>query len=176
MTYEEKLHVLTAPADMLPLDIVTPEDIQAIIDMARANFDFVVIDMPSTLVAWSETVLQAAHVYFALLELDMRSAQNALRFIRLLKGEDLPYEKLRYAMNRAPRFTDLQGKARVRRLAESLDIDIELMLPDGARPVVQACDHGLPLSVNAAKNPLRKEITKLAASLNELVAADAAGG
>jgi pilus assembly protein CpaE len=175
MTYEEKLHVLTAPADMLPLDIVTPEDIQAIIDMARANFDFVVIDMPSTLVAWSETVLQAAHVYFALLELDMRSAQNALRFIRLLKGEDLPYEKLRYAMNRAPRFTDLQGKARVRRLAESLDIDIEILLPDGGKQVSQACDHGTPLAQHAAKNPLRKELMKLAGSLHDLVAAEAAG-
>lgn len=104
----------------------------------------------------------------------MRSAQNALRFLRLLKGEDLPVEKLRFGMNRAPKFTDLQGKGRVKRLAESLDIDIELMLPDGTKQVAQACDHGLPLSVNAAKNPLRREIAKLAASLNDLVAAEVA--
>jgi pilus assembly protein CpaE len=174
--HEDKLHVLTAPSEMLPLDIVSPDDVTALIDLARANFDFVVIDMPTTLVAWSETVLAAAHVYFALLELDMRSAQNALRFIRLLKGEDLPYEKLRYAMNRAPRFTDLQGKARVRRLAESLDIDIELMLPDGGRQVAEADDHGLPMAANVPKNPLRKEIAKLAASLADLAAGEATGG
>ena len=175
-TVQDKLHVFTAPADMLPLDLVTPEDIERILSVARANFDFVLIDMPSTLVSWSETVLSAAHVYFAVMELDMRSAQNALRFLRLLKAEDLPFEKLRFAMNRSPGFTDLQGKARVRRLAESLDIDIELMLPDGAKAVAQACDHGLPLSTNAAKNPLRKEIMKLAASLHELVVSEAAGG
>ncbi|MEE4120543.1 MAG: AAA family ATPase [Paracoccaceae bacterium] len=174
--HEEKLHVLTAPSEMLPLDIVSADDMKALIELARASFDFVVIDMPSTLVVWSEAVLSAAHVYFALLELDMRSAQNTLRFVRLLKGEDLPVERIRYGLNRAPRLTDLQGKARAKRLAESLDIDIELMLPDGGRQVAEADDHGLPLSVNATKNPLRKEIAKLAASLHELAAADAAGG
>ena len=46
---------------------------------AQANFDFVVIDMPTTVVAWTETVLSRAHVYFALMELDLRSAQNMLR-------------------------------------------------------------------------------------------------
>jgi len=172
--FQEKLHVLTAPSDMLPLDIVGPDDITKVIETARQSFDFVVIDMPTTLVAWTETVLQAAHVYFALLELDMRSAQNTLRFLRLLKGEDLPVERLRFGMNRAPKFTDLQGKARVKRMAESLDIDIELMLPDGLKQVMQACDHGLPLAENAGKNPLRKEIMKLAGSLQELVATDQA--
>ena len=49
-TFEEKLQVLTAPSDMVPLDIITPEDIQRVIDTARANFDYVVIDMPKTLV------------------------------------------------------------------------------------------------------------------------------
>ncbi|MEM1430591.1 MAG: AAA family ATPase [Pseudomonadota bacterium] len=174
--YEEKLHVLTAPSDMLPLDITGPEEIDKLIALARSNFDFVLIDMPTTLVTWSETVLNASQVYFAMIELDMRSAQNTLRFLRLLRGEDLPVEKLRFGMNRAPRMTDLQGKARVKRLAESLDIDVELMLPDGARQVAEACDHGTPLAVNAGKNPLRKEIAKLAESLNELVTSDAATG
>jgi pilus assembly protein CpaE len=168
LTFNDKLHVLTAPADMLPLDIIGPDDIGRIIDMARANFDFVVIDMPKTVVAWTETVLSRAHVYFALMDLDLRSAQNVLRFVRALKAEGLPHEKLRYVLNRAPKFTDLGAKSRVKRMAESLDITIEVQLPDGGSAVTQANDHGLPLSESAAKNPLRKEIQKLAKSLFEL--------
>ena len=168
LTFNDKLHVLTAPSDMLPLDIVTPEDIGRIVDMARANFDFVVIDMPKTIVAWTETVLSRAHVYFALMELDLRSAQNVLRLVRALKAEGLPHEKLRYVLNRAPKFTDLSAKSRVKRMAESLDITIEVQLPDGGAQVTQANDHGLPLSENAGKNPLRKEIQKLAKSLFDL--------
>jgi len=168
LTFNDRLHVLTAPADMLPLDIVTPEDIARIIDMARANFDFVVIDMPKTIVSWTETVLSRAHVYFALMELDLRSAQNVLRLVRALKAEGLPHEKLRFVLNRAPKFTDLSAKSRVKRMAESLDITIEVQLPDGGAQVTQANDHGLPLSEQAAKNVLRREIQKLAKSLFDL--------
>ncbi|MEZ5886665.1 MAG: AAA family ATPase [Paracoccaceae bacterium] len=175
VVYQEKLSVLTAPADMLPLDIVTSDDINRILDVARANFDYVVIDMPATIVQWSEAVLSKAHVYFALMELDMRSAQNALRMIRALKSEDLPHEKLRFALNRAPKFTDLSGKSRAKRLAESLDITLELQLPDGSGQVTQSNDHGAPLAETAPKNPLRKEIAKLAKQIFDLnkAAADA---
>lgn len=167
-SYEEKLQVLTSPTDMVPLDVLTPEDISRVLELARSHFDYVVVDMPKTLVLWSETVLQAAHVYFALMELDMRSAQNALRMKRALQSEDLPFNKLRFALNRAPKFTDLNGKSRVKRMGESLGISIDLQLPDGGRQITQSADHGLPLATSAGKNPLRKEIAKLAHSLHEL--------
>jgi pilus assembly protein CpaE len=168
LTFNEKLHVFTAPADMLPLEMISPEDVGRILDTAQANFDFVIIDMPSTVVAWTEAVLTRSHVYFALLELDLRSAQNILRFVRALKAEALPHDKVRYVLNRAPRFTDLSAKARVKRMAESLDIDIEVQLPDGGEQVTQANDHGLPIAESAGKNPLRKELQKLAKSLYDL--------
>ncbi|WP_406648618.1 AAA family ATPase [Aliisedimentitalea scapharcae] len=168
LSFQDKLQVLTAPSDIIPLDLVGPEDIERIIELARSHFDYVLIDMPKTLVQWTETVLSKAHVYFALLELDMRSAQNALRLKRALQSEDLPFEKLRFALNRAPKFTDLSGKSRVKRMAESLGISIDLQLPDGGKPVTQCGDHGMPLAASVAKNPLRKEIAKLAQSLHDL--------
>lgn len=168
LDFEGKVHVLTSPTEMLPLDLITSDDVTRLINMARSHFDFVLIDMPSTLVQWSETVLTTAHVYFALMELDMRSAQNTQRLMRALQAEDLPVEKLRYVLNRAPKSLDLSGKSRVKRLAESLDISIEVQLPDGGRQIVQSCDHGQPLAMSAAKNPMRKELQKLARSLFEL--------
>ncbi len=168
LTFNDRMQVLTAPTEMLPLDLIGPQDVERILESARTNFDYVIIDMPSTVVQWTETVLHAAHVYFAPLELDMRSAQNALRMIRALKSEELPFEKLRYVLNRSPKFTDLSGKSRVKRLAESLDIKIEVMMPDGSKQVHDACDQGIPLSEAAPKNSLRKEIAKLAQSVHEL--------
>ncbi|CUH68061.1 Cell division inhibitor MinD [Thalassovita autumnalis] len=170
--FEEKLYVLTAPVDILPLDLVEPEDIERVIAMARKHYDYVIVDLPKTLVQWSETVLHAAHVYFATLELDMRSAQNTLRLKRALQSEGLPFDKLRFVLNRAPKFTDLNGKSRVKRLADSLDIKIDIQLPDGGKQITQSGDHGTPLAQSAAKNPLRKEIAKLAASLHKLSGAD----
>lgn len=173
LTYGEKLHVLTSPTDMIPLDMISPDDIERVIEMARVNFDYVIIDMPSAMVEWSQTVLEMAHVYFAMIELDMRSAQNTLRLKRALQSEDLPFEKIRFVLNRAPGFTDLNGKARVKRLSDSLGISVEVQLPDGGKPVAQSADHGTPLADGLAKNPLRKEIMKLAKSVHDVNQADA---
>lgn len=175
-SFNDKVHVFTAPPEILPLDFITPEDIEAVLKVARDNFDFVIVDMPSTIVQWTETVLNQSHVYFALLELDMRSAQNTLRMIRALKSENLPMERLRFALNRAPRFTDLSGKSRVKRMGDSLDISLDLLLPEGGNQVVQSGDHGLPLSETAKKNPLCKEIQKLAVSLHAHAKGEAAAG
>ncbi|MCA1336681.1 AAA family ATPase [Pseudooceanicola marinus] len=166
--FEDRISVLTAPTEMLPLDLITQDDVQRIIDMARSHFDFVIIDMPKTIVQWTETVLNEAQVYFALIEMDMRSAQNTQRLKRALQAEELPVEKLRYVLNRAPKFTDLSGRQRVKRLAETLDIAIELQFPDGGRQVTQGADHGVPLGAAIPKNPLRREIQKLAQSLLDL--------
>ena len=174
LSYEDKVQVLTAPTDMIPLDMFSPEDIARVIEVAKSNFDYVIIDMPSTMVEWSQTVLEAAHVYFAMIELDMRCAQNTLRLKRALQSEDLPFEKLRFVLNRAPGFTDLSGKSRVKRLADSLGISIEVMIPDGGKPVAQTNDHGTPLGVAIPKNALRKEIAKLAKSVHDVNQADEA--
>lgn len=171
-SFEGKMHVLTAPPNVLPLDIVEPNDIDKLLTLAADNFDYVILDLPNTLVNWSETVLERASVFFGLIELDMRSAQNALRLKRTLHSENLPFEKIRFLLNRAPKFTDLQGKSRVKRMAEGLGIAIDVQLPDGGKAVTQACDHGLPLGSEASNNPLRKEIAKMARSLHRLGASD----
>lgn len=173
VTFDEKLQVLTSPADVLPLDMLGPHEIEKLINVAREHFDYVVVDMPPTFVGWSETVLTLAQVYFAMIELDMRSAQNVLRIKRALQSEDLPFDKLRFVLNRAPKFTDLQGKSRVKRMAESLGISIDLQFPDGGRVVSQSCDNGMPLASQAIKNPLRKDIAKLALSLHQIGQSDA---
>ncbi|SEF57157.1 pilus assembly protein CpaE [Thalassococcus halodurans] len=172
VSFEDRLQVLTAPSDLLPLDMLGPQDVNKLLNLAREHFDFVIVDMPPALTMWTETVLTEAQVFFAMVELDMRSAQNTLRFKRALQSEELPFEKLRFVLNRAPKFTDLQGRSRAKRMAESLGIQIDLQLPDGGKQVTQACDHGIPLATQAGKNPLRKEITKLAQSLFDVGRSD----
>jgi pilus assembly protein CpaE len=173
-TFNDRLHVLTAPRDALPLDIVSPGDINAIIALAREAFDIILIDMPQSLMNWSEQVYSASDTFFAVMEVDMRSAQNMFRFLRTLKAEDMELDKIQFVLNRAPGYTDLSGKARVRRVSESLGIDYAVTLPDGGRQVINACDQGVPLAEAAKSNPLRKEIAKLAKSTLEALSADKA--
>lgn len=163
--YKDTLAILTAPPEAVPLEIMAPHQIERLIELAASQFDYVIIDIPNTLVAWSEVVLERAHLMFALLEMDMRSAQNSLRFLRALKADDLPYEKVQFILNRAPKKTDLNGRSRVKRMADSLNIEFRWSLPDGGKHVVSACDQGLPLAVTSARNPLRKDLRKISENL-----------
>ena len=168
-SFNKRMAVLTAPMDALPYDIIGPEDVRKLLDIAASTYDFVIVDMPQALTHWTENVLNAATTFFVLMEIDMRSAQNMLRFIRTLKAEELPLEKLEVVLNRAPKFTDLSGKSRVKRMAESLGVEFRIMLPDGGTAVVNACDQGSPLAEQAKSNALRKEIKRVANSVLESV-------
>ncbi len=163
--YANKMAVLTAPMDALPLDIISPDDVRSLINLARSNYDFIFIDLPQTLAHWSDLVLTESESFFALMESDMRSAQNMLRFIRTVKAEELPFEKIQICQNRSPSFTDLAGKTRSRRLEESLSVSFSYRLPDGGKQVASACDQGTPLSKAAKGNALRKEIRKMAKAI-----------
>jgi len=171
--FDNKMSIFPAPPEVLPIDMIGPEDVDALLNLATQCFDIVIIDMPHTLVMWTETVLNRADVYFATMELDMRSAQNAMRFIKALRAENLPIEKLNFVLNRAPGMTDLNGKGRVKKLAESLGVKISTLLPDGGKQVSQAGDHGEPLAQTARKNALRREIAKLAGGLHKAMLGDA---
>ena len=160
-TYQDKLHVLTAPRDALPLDIVSPADVDAIINLSRESFDYVVIDMPQALMNWSEKVYAASDDFYAVMEVDMRSAQNMYRFLRTLKAEDMNLDKLRFVLNRAPGMTDLSGKTRVKRVAESLGITFLHQIADGGRQIVNSGDQGTPLAEGARSSLVRKEILRM---------------
>jgi pilus assembly protein CpaE len=172
--YEDRLSVFTTPAEIVPLDIVGPDEVTALINLAAESFDIVIIDMPRTFVMWTETVLNRADMYFATLELDLRSAQNAMRFIKACRSEELPLEKVQYVLNRSPGMTDLNGKNRMKKMAESLGVKFGTLLPDGGKVVMQAGDNGEPLAEAAKKNPMRKEIMKLADGLYKAMLSDTA--
>ena len=167
-SFKSRVAVLTAPADTLPLDIIDGNAIHRMISLAQEKYDFVVIDLPPLLVNWTSDVIQMCETMFTLISLDMRSAQNLMRFVRTLKAEELPEDKLEFVLNFAPSFTDINGKARTKRFSENLGVDVNIMLPDGGKAVLAACDQGSPLAEAAPKNALRKEIKKLAGSLVDL--------
>ncbi len=167
-SFKSSLAVLCSPPEILPLDIVDGKFMQKMLDTLRQKYDFVVIDLPKALTDWTANVLSAAETYFTLLELDMRSAQNVMRYLRVLRAEDLPGEKIQYILNRAPGFADLSGKSRIGRFSDSLGIEVNILLPDGGKSVTSSGDQGVPMADSAPKNALRKEIKKIATTLVDM--------
>lgn len=164
-TVDDHLKVMTGPNEIVPMDLIDQDDVNRILEFAAGEFDFIVLDMPNTLQSWTDTVIGMASSYYGILEIDMRSAQNVVRLKNMMMGEAMDMTNFAFILNRAPKITDLAGKSRAKRLAETLEIEITLQLPDGGRQVTQANDNGEPLGAAASNNILRKEILKLAKSL-----------
>ena len=161
----EHLSVLTAPPEIVPYDLVNGEDIDRIFRLARRHFNLIIVDMPKSVTKWTDTVLRESDDFIAVLDLDMRCTNNVIRMINLLEQEKQPYSKMRYILNRAPKFTDLGGKSRIKRLSDALGIEFEFLLPDGGKQVTTSCDQGDSLAQSAAKNPLRKDLLKMVKTL-----------
>ena len=174
--YKDRISVFTAPADILPLDLIGPDDVNGLIGLARTCFDIVIVDMPAVVTAWTDAVFSQSDLYFIVCGLEVRSAQNALRFQKLLKAEGLPTERLSFVMNRAPGKMDMGGRARVDKMADSLDIKFHAVLPDGGKQVTEVNDQAAPLSVLAPRNAMVKELQKMAGGLLEAREAISGGG
>ena len=164
-TYEGKLDVFTAPSDLLPLDLIGPDDIKALIGLARKCFDVVVVDMPTTLSQWTDTVMSEADRFFMVSTLEVRSAQNAMRLLRLMRAEGIPMEGMAWLLNRAPGKSDMGAKGRIDKLATTLDIRFEAVLPDGGKAITDANDQAVPLAQSQARSAVRKEIVRLSERL-----------
>ncbi|SFI88196.1 AAA family ATPase [Jannaschia pohangensis] len=165
--YKDKVSVFTAPAEILPLDFIGPDDVTELLSLARKCFDIVIVDMPATVTGWTDTVLDLCDLYFLVCGLEVRSAQNALRFKKLLKTEGLAVERLAMVMNRAPGKMDMGGRGRVDKMADSLDVKFHAVLSDGGKQVTEVNDQAVPLSTMAPRNALTKDIQKMAHGLLE---------
>ena len=171
--YRERLDVFTAPADILPLDLIGPDEVRRLLNLARGCYDVVVLDMPGALTGWTDAVLAECDLFFMVTEMDIRSAHNTMRFQKLLKAEGIATARLSYVLNRAP--GKMGARGRIDKLAESLGVKFHAILPDGGRPVTDANDQARPLRDAMPRNPLTKEIAKMAKGLDEARQSIAAG-
>lgn len=174
-TFEGLVHVFTAPSELLPLDLIGPDDVKALIALARKCFDVVIIDLPTTLTGWTDTVMDSCDRFFVLTTLEVRAAQNAMRLIKLLKSEAIPMDTMGWILNKAPGKSDLSARGRVEKMADTLEVRFEAVLPDGGKAVTDTNDQAVMMAQGMARTPIRREIAGLAERLSAVGGAQAMG-
>lgn len=162
---EENFHVLPAPSQIVPMDFFDREGLQGLLGILQQRFDHVIIDLPKSLQSWTEAVFDVATSIICPLHLDMRSTEAARRYCSTIVAEDLPFEKIRFAINRAPAATDVAGRSQINRLGTLLHSQIDILLPEGGQIVSQLGDQGLCLAEADTENPLRNAIHALAQTM-----------
>jgi pilus assembly protein CpaE len=94
------LHVLTAPRAPVPLDALDPAMCTRILEVARHEFAYVVVDTPPALTAWTESVLTLSDVIYLIAQLTIPALGQTRRLLDALEDEGHYNDAVRVVLNR----------------------------------------------------------------------------
>jgi pilus assembly protein CpaE len=140
------LRALTAPPLPMPLEAMGPAVVSRLLELARAEFDYVVVDLPLALTGWTDTVLSAADLVFLVTRPDVPAVRQLRRMLEVFQDEGLYSLPLRLVLNRELGGFGWGGAGIRRRQVESaLGKAIDFGLPDEPEVVSEALNRGRPI-------------------------------
>lgn len=155
-TTAQGLNVIAAPADMMPIEAVNADQILRIIDLARQEFDFVVIDLPTNWTNWALSLVARSTAIFLIVELSVASLRQAKRQLQLLDNQGIRGNHINIVANRVEkrlfRTIDLESAA------QALGHPVELSIHNDYPLVRAAHDQGVLIQQIRAKSKIVGDI------------------
>ncbi|MGB7183063.1 MAG: AAA family ATPase [Burkholderiaceae bacterium] len=154
---DENIWLLPAPDTPEAGMEVDAVAVTRIIEIARQNYDFVVIDTGRVLDARSIAGLDAADTIHLVMQLALPYVHDAKRLKRVFDGLGYPAEKLRLVVNRYERGTDVT----IRDVEKALLSTVATKIPNDFKTVTYAINHALPIVKYKKRNPVSEAIFDL---------------
>ncbi len=155
-TTPQGLNVIAAPADMMPIEAVNADQILRIIDLARQEYDYVVIDLPTNWTNWALSLVARSTAIFLIVELSVASLRQAKRQLQLLANQGISGSHINIVANRVEkrmfRTIDLDSAA------QALGHPVELSIHNDYPLVRAAHDQGVLIQQIRAKSKIVGDI------------------
>ncbi len=154
------IHVIAAPFDIKPLEQIDIEQLRKVIELARQEYDFVLLDLPADWTHWNLTALLDATEILMVVELHISSLRQAKRRLELFNSVGIDPSRISIVVNRAERrfFSSIDLKD----VAKALKREVLVSLSDEGNRISTAQDQGLLLSEMQRKTRFESEIRNLA--------------
>jgi pilus assembly protein CpaE len=156
------VHLLASPRLYADITAVTPEGVRRALDLARALFPYVVIDLDHSFRAVQMEALRQADIVLLVLRLDFASLRNARRTLDHLEPLGIDKERVRLVVNRYGQPKEVPAV----KAEEALGVKIFHFIPDDPRVVNRANNNGVPVVLEAPSTRVSKSVTRLAVSIN----------
>ena len=150
------LRVISAPREIMPLEMMSSDQVLSVLDLAAAEFGTVFVDLPANWTNWSLSLLARADVVLMVTELRVSSLHRARRQLDLLSSQDLHNLDLRIIVNRVEKglFKNVSPADAERVLKRPVSFTIA----NDHATMNQAIDLGIPLAEVKRKCQLVKDI------------------
>ncbi len=150
------IELLSAPREMVPLDIVSPDFITSTLKIARQEFDYILIDLPEAWTSWTYTTLQNSDLVMVISQLTVAGVRQARRQMDTLASQGLSDTPVKIVLNRTER-----GFMKSRQLKEAekaFGRDVDYFVPSDFKVVNEALNEGVLLSEVQRRTKIEKAI------------------
>jgi pilus assembly protein CpaE len=156
------VHLLAPPAHLKDVEYVTSEGIRKILNLARAVFPYLLIDLDHTFRSEQVDAVLQADIILLVFRLDFASLRNARRTMQHLEQLGIERDRLRLVVNRYGQPKEVPyAKAE-----EALGLKIFHYVPDDPKSINRANNNGVPVVTESPSTSVAKSVTKLAISVN----------
>jgi len=160
--HDSGVDLLLAPTSPEEADLVTPENLAAILAMLRSMYDYVIIDVDKRLGDLVLSILDHADEVHIVMTADLSCLKNVRLVLEALRKVGFDPKRLKLALNRSNAFTGVSVGA-----AESaLRREFETKITNEYRVAISAQNTGSPFAYSKPDSPLAKEIIELAQAID----------
>lgn len=153
--------ILAAPEDPAHALEIKPEHIDAILNLATTQYDFVLLDIGRVLDTISIKALDRAYRIFPVMQAGLPALRNALKLVALFKSLGYPADRIELIVNRFEKSGAL-GMVEMRR---SLGDVVLHTVPNSYKEVNASINHGDPMMATARSNVVTRNLAEFALRL-----------
>lgn len=154
--------ILAAPEDLAHAMEVKPEHVEAILAVASAHYDFVLLDLARSLDPITIKGLDRATRIFPVMQASLPHVRNAAKLLDAFRSLGYGPDKTELIINRFEKTAEI-GVDQVQRALGSWPVST---IPNSWRDVASSINHGEPLARTARSNPVSRQLAELAQELN----------
>ncbi len=159
------LEVLVAPGEVMPLETVTPEFVTTCLEVAREEYDYVLIDLPPTWTSWTFSALFCSDLIVLVTQLTVSGVRRMLHQLGTLRAQGLEDIAVKIALNR---HDDGWGKGKSAHISDAekaLGRKFDYYVANDFSLVSEAINQGVPLSKIKKRSKVGKGIEHMFADV-----------
>ena len=162
------VRLLAPPRHFDDVARISPDGVHQALNLAKALFPYVVIDLDHSFRPEQTEVLRQADLVLLVLRLDFLSLRNARRTLEYIERLGISRDRLRLVVNRYGQPKEVPAA----KVEEVLGLKVFHYVPDDPKAVNRAKNNGVPVVLEAPRAAVSKSVTKLAHGVNGRPAKD----
>jgi len=153
--------VLSAPSDPAHANDVKPDHIDAILKLARRQYDFILLDVGRSLDAVSIRGLDHADMIFPILQTTLPYIRDGKRLLNVFRSLEYGKDRIHLIVNRH----DKGGEIRLQDLETAFDTNHLKTIPNHYDAAAASVNQGVPILKLAPTSPITKALEEFVKSL-----------